>query len=158
MGSYYKNEIEVPRFSEANGFYTTKKRSRMMSKVRNHDTKAEIKLRKFLWSIGIRYRKNVKLLPGTPDIVIAKHKLVIFVDGEFWHGHNWHRKIHELKSNRRFWIPKIERNMQRDHIVNNFYKRKGWTVFRFWEDEINRQFGVCIKTIIDFVEEKEMFP
>ena len=157
MGKYYQNEIKVPRFSEANGFYTTKKRSKMMSKVRGRDTKAEVKLRKFLWSIGIRYHKNVKRLPGKPDIVIGKYRLIIFIDGEFWHGYNWKRKKHEIRTNRGFWIPKIERNMQRDAMLNNFYKRKGWTILRFWEHELKKEFHVCVKKILDIIEEQEMF-
>ncbi len=128
-----------------------------MSKVRGRDTKAEVKLRKFLWSIGIRYYKNVKRLPGKPDIVIGKYRLIIFIDGEFWHGYNWHRKKHQIKTNRRFWIPKIERNMQRDAMINSFYKRKGWTLLRFWEHELKKEFNVCVIKILDVIEEKEMY-
>ncbi|MBY0425310.1 MAG: very short patch repair endonuclease, partial [Cytophagales bacterium] len=108
MAEYtYPEEIEVPRFCEANGFYTTKARSAIMSTIRAKNTKPEIRLRKALWSQGIRYRKTLKNLPGKPDIVIRKYRLVIFVDGEFWHGYDWENKKATIKSNRGFWIPKI---------------------------------------------------
>ena len=81
MPDYPEKTIKVPRFDEASGFYTTAERSKLMSKIKSQDTKPEQKLRKFLWGIGIRYRKNVRKMPGTPDIVISKYKLVIFIDG-----------------------------------------------------------------------------
>ena len=153
MPDYPKNIIKVPRFNETSGFYTTKERSKLMSKIKSQDTKPEQKLRKFLWGIGIRYRKNVKKMPGTPDIVISKYKLVIFIDGEFWHGYNWNEKKKKIKSNRAFWIPKIERNMQRDQMNNYFYKKKGWKVMRFWEHEIKKEFNVCISEILIYLDE-----
>jgi DNA mismatch endonuclease (patch repair protein) len=149
---YSQNIIKVPRFNEASGFYTTKERSKLMSKIKSQDTKPEQKLRKFLWGIGIRYRKNVKKMPGTPDIVISKYKLVIFVDGEFWHGFNWKEKKEKIKSNRAFWIPKIERNMQRDRMNEIFYIKKGWKVMRFWEHEIKKEFNVCVSKILDYLD------
>lgn len=157
MATYPENKIKVLRFEEANGFYTTKARSELMSKIRSKETKPEIKLRKVLWNIGIRYRKNVRKLPGTPDIVISKFKLVIFIDGEFWHGNNWEEKKNKIKSNREFWIPKIERNMQRDRFNNQILLQKGWTVFRFWDSQIKNEFGKCIIQIIDHIEEFEQF-
>lgn len=155
MKEYSENKIKVPRFKEANGFYTTKQRSKHMSKIKSKDTKPEKKLRKFLWDLGIRYRKNVKKLPGTPDIVISKYNLVIFVDGEFWHGYNWEIKKQKLKSNRDFWIPKIERNVQRDRENNLKLTNDGWRVMRFWEHQIKKEFNVCINTILDYISEQE---
>lgn len=153
MVDYHENRIKVPRFKEANGFYTTKDRSKIMSKIRNRDTKPEQKLRKLLWSLGIRYRKNVKSLPGTPDVAIKKYKLAIFIDGEFWHGYNWEEKKDKIKSNRKYWIPKIERNMQRDREVNLQYKEMDWTVLRFWDNEIKKEFGASIIKILEYIEE-----
>ena len=124
-----------------------------MARIKSEDTKPEIKLRKFLWSLGIRYRKNVKKLSGTPDIVISKYKLAIFVDGEFWHGYNWDEKKEKIKSNRDFWIPKIERNIQRDKAVNEYYSKSGWKVMRFWEHEVNKEFGVCVNRIISYIDD-----
>lgn len=155
MKEYSENKIKVPRFKEANGFYTTKQRSKHMSKIKSKDTKPEKKLRKFLWGLGIRYRKNVKKLPGTPDIVISKYNLVIFVDGEFWHGYNWKIKKQKIKSNRDFWIPKIERNIQRDNENNLKLTNDGWKVMRFWEHQIKKEFNVCVNKILDYINEQE---
>ncbi len=155
MAKYSENIIKVPRFEEANGFYTTKAKSAMMAKIRSKETGPEKQLRKILWGLGIRYRKNVKKLPGTPDIVITKYKLAIFVDGEFWHGYNWEEKRTKIKSNRGFWIPKIERNMQRDRFNNQTLKEQGWKVIRFWDSQIKDQPGKCVAQIISYIEEYE---
>lgn len=157
MVIYKENKIKVPRFSEANGFYTTKQRSEMMSKIKASNTKPEQKLRKFLWGLGIRYRKNVKNLPGKPDIVLRKYKLVIFIDGEFWHGYQWEEKKEKLKTNRNFWIPKIERNMQRDKEVNKYYVENKWKILRFWEGQIKNEFTYCVNTILDYLSYYEMY-
>lgn len=157
MHEYPKNRIKVPRFEEANGFYTTKDRSKLMSKIRGKDTKPEIVLRNFLWNIGLRYRKNVKAMTGKPDIVMRKYKLVIFVDGEFWHGFKWEEKKDKIKSNRDFWIPKIERNMQRDAEVNQLLEKQGWIVLRFWEQEIKKEFGRCVNEILRYTDYEETF-
>lgn len=152
MAKYPEIEIKVPKFCEAEGFYTTKDRSALMSKIKGKNTKPEVKLRKTLWHAGIRYRKNVRKIQGTPDIVIRKYKLLIFVDGEFWHGHDWDNKKEKIKTNRDFWIPKIERNMQRDRINNQLLQAQGWTVFRFWEHQIKNEFGACINQILEYIE------
>ena len=89
---YKQKPIIVPKFNEDNGFYTTPERSKMMSGIRGKNTKPEILLRKALLALGYRYRINVKKLPGKPDIALGKFKLAIFVDGEFWHGHDWEAK------------------------------------------------------------------
>lgn len=157
MAKYEENIIQVPRFCEANGFYTTKERSELMRKIKNSNTKPEQKLRKFLWGLNLRYRKNVKKMPGMPDIVLSKFSLVIFIDGEFWHGYNWGEKKDKIKSNRAFWIPKIERNMQRDKTINEFYSRNGWKVLRFWEHEIKNEFHLCVNQILEYVEEYQLY-
>jgi len=123
-----------------------------MAKIKAQDTKPELKLRKALWNLGFRYRKNVKKLPGTPDIVFKKVKLVVFVDGEFWHGFDWEMKKLKIKTNRDFWIPKIERNMQRDAENNTLLSEKGWKVMRFWEKEINSNLEGCINQVINYLE------
>jgi DNA mismatch endonuclease (patch repair protein) len=152
LKDYDHNKIVVPRFNEANGFYTTKKRSDLMSKIRYQNTKPELMLRKALWNLGFRYRKNVKHLPGKPDIVFTKYKLVIFIDGEFWHGYNWKVKKSRIKSNRDFWIPKIERNMQRDILNNQLLTDAGWRVIRFWDFQIRKDFTNCINTVINLLK------
>ncbi|HKJ79586.1 MAG TPA: very short patch repair endonuclease [Prolixibacteraceae bacterium] len=158
MPEYPKNIIKVPRFDEANGFYTTKARSELMKKIKSRDTKPEIQLRKTLWELGLRYRKNVKKLPGSPDIVLSKYKLVIFVDGEFWHGYNWTEKKKKIKANRKFWIPKIERNIQRDKQNTQLLQENGWTVLRFWEFQIKKEFGNCLYTVLEHIEKVEKYP
>ena len=151
LAKYPDIQIIVPRFNEANGFYTTKKRSDLMGKIKSHNTRPEIKLKKVLWSSGLRYRKNVKTLPGCPDIVFSKEKLAIFVDGEFWHGYNWEVKKVKIKTNRDFWIPKIERNIQRDQLNNQLLSGLGWNVIRFWEREITKDIEGCVERITMFL-------
>jgi len=86
---------------------------------------------------------------GKPDIVFIKYKLVVFIDGAFWHGYNWKEKQHSIKTNRDFWLPKIQRNIQRDKEVNRFYRERGWTVLRFWDHEIKKNLGTCVKQVLD---------
>ncbi len=152
MKKYPEHNIKVPCFNEANGFYTTKGRSELMAKIKGVNTKPELKLRKALWGMGFRYRKNVKKLPGAPDLVFYKFKLAIFVDGEFWHGYNWEEKRGKIKSNRDFWIPKIERNMQRDRQNRSKLENEGWVVLRFWEREIYKDFDNCIIKICSYLQ------
>jgi len=152
LKEYSEKKIIVPRFNEANGFYTTRQRSELMAKIKDRNTKPELKLKKALWALGFKYRKNVKNLPGTPDIVFRKYKLVIFVDGEFWHGYKWNEKKTKIKTNREFWIPKIERNMQRDDRNNQILLEGGWLVMRFWENEINNDFDYCLNRVISYLQ------
>lgn len=145
---YPEKIIVVPRFTEANGFYTTEQRSLTMSKIRSKDTKPEIALRKALWILGLKYRVNVKKLPGSPDILMRKYKLAIFVDGEFWHGYNWNERKHKLKANKEFWISKIERNMQRDKLNEEKLSLLGFNILRFWDHEIKKDISNCIDRIL----------
>jgi DNA mismatch endonuclease, patch repair protein len=140
-------KIKVLKFKKELGFETTAARSELMRKIRSAETKPEQLLRKELWKAGIRYRKNVKALPGSPDIVVRKKLLVVFVDGEFWHGYNWEAKKKKIKTNRKFWIPKIERNMQRDKENAKALKKLGFKVLRFWEHQIKKDLEKCINKI-----------
>ncbi|MFL1010857.1 very short patch repair endonuclease [Flavisericum labens] len=149
--AYKEHKIKVPRFNEASGFYTTKKRSKIMSKIRGKNTKPELIFRRALWAHGVRYRVDTKTLPGKPDVSIKKYKLAIFIDGEFWHGYNWNERKKTIKSNRLFWIPKIERNMQRDKEVNQQLADMGFTVFRFWTKEIKQNLNQCINDVLVYV-------
>jgi len=142
----------VPKFKKSLGFETTSERSALMKKIRSKENKAEKSLRKALWNKGIRYRKNHKKFPGSPDILINKRKLAIFVDGEFWHGYNWQEKRQKIKANREFWIPKIERNIQRDEENNIALNHLGFTVIRFWENQIKKDFEGCLKTILEYLD------
>lgn len=149
---YPQEIIKVPKFEEANGFYTTNARSSLMSKIRSKNTKPEMMLRKALFQKGIRFRINQKDLAGKPDISIKKYKIAIFIDGEFWHGHKWEEKKHKIKANKLFWIPKIERNMQRDGINNETLKQQGFTVIRFWEKEVYKELDKCLEIILSHLE------
>ncbi|MEM9679901.1 MAG: very short patch repair endonuclease [Bacteroidota bacterium] len=153
--SYGDHKIKVPKFNEASGFYTTKKRSKIMSKIRRKNTKPEMLFRKALWHKGIRYRVDSKQLPGRPDVSIKKYRLAVFIDGDFWHGYDWEERKSQLKSNRDFWIPKIERNIQRDLEVNRALQEMGFTVFRFWESEIKSDLKTCINDVMVYINTGE---
>ncbi len=144
---YPPNRIIVPRFNEESGFYTTPERSKTMGKIRAKDTKPELAFRKALWRAGYRYRIDYKKLIGRPDIVLNKYKTVIFIDGEYWHGYNWGERKQKIKTNREFWIPKIERNIQRDEEVNGALKELGYKVFRFWAQQISKEFDHCLQSV-----------
>ncbi|HSJ66501.1 MAG TPA: very short patch repair endonuclease [Anditalea sp.] len=154
---YPEQKIEVPRFCEDNGFYTTKQRSYNMSRIKGKNTKPEKVFKNALWHAGIRYRSNKRNLPGRPDISLIKYKMLIFIDGSFWHGHDWQNRKTSIKSNRAFWIPKIERNMQRDREINAYYRSKNWTVIRFWDFEVINELGVCVNKVVGQVVEKAYF-
>jgi DNA mismatch endonuclease, patch repair protein len=126
---------------------TTPDRSELMKKIRSTDTAQEVKLRKALWSKGYRYRKNYRELPGKPDIYLLKHNIVIFIDGEFWHGFNWANKKNRIKANRSFWVNKIEKNINRDKKNNALLKELGYEVMRFWEQELKNDFENCLSAI-----------
>jgi DNA mismatch endonuclease (patch repair protein) len=135
--------IKVPRFEEEAGFYATAKSSAVMSRIKAKNTKAEVMLRKALWYYGYRYRLYSKKIIGRPDIIFAKYKIAVFVDGDFWHGYDWEHKKQTFTTNKAYWIPKIERNMQRDMEVTQTLIRQGWTVIRFWEHEIKKSLEGC---------------
>jgi DNA mismatch endonuclease (patch repair protein) len=140
--------IKVPRFEEEAGFYATAKSSAVMSNIRAKNTKAEVMLRKALWHYGYRYRLYSKKIMGRPDIIFSKHKIAVFVDGDFWHGYDWENKKKKIATNKTYWIPKIERNMQRDMEVTQTLIRQGWTVIRFWEHEIKKSLEGCVGEVI----------
>lgn len=111
------------------------KRSQLMAKVKQRNTEPEIIVRQYLFSKGFRYRINVKTLPGSPDIVLPKYKIVIFVHGCFWHGHSCHAG-HLPSSNIDYWKAKIEANRERDNRKVNDLKTLGWKVITIWQCEI----------------------
>ena len=118
-----------------------------MQQVKNKDSKIEVLLRKELWSRGLRYRKNVNRIYGKPDIVFIGKKIAVFCDSEFWHGYNWEKRKKDFKSHQEFWIPKIERNMERDAEVTAKLESEGWTVLRFWGNEIKKNVSACADLI-----------
>lgn len=127
--------------------HTPEQRRKNMQAVKNKDSKIEVILRKELWKRGLRYRKNSSKVFGKPDIVFIGKKVAVFCDSEFWHGYDWEHKKDEIKSRREFWIPKIERNMQRDVEVTEKLTADGWTVLRFWGKDIKKNPGKCADVI-----------
>lgn len=123
--------------------YSKKKRSEIMSLVKNKDSKIEISLRKELWKRGFRYRKNSPKYYGKPDIVLPKHKTAIFVDSCFWHGCKKHCKLPTTRE--KFWSNKINGNIQRDKKVRQHYRKTGWKILRIWEHEL-KQNGFAFDT------------
>ncbi|MDE6619534.1 MAG: very short patch repair endonuclease [Lachnospiraceae bacterium] len=128
---------------------TKEQRRKNMKNIKNKDTKIEVLLRKELWSRGYRYRKNVKSLPGSPDIVLTKYRIAIFCDGEFFHGKDWEvlKPRLEKSNNSEFWIRKISKNREHDELVNKKLFYEGWTVIRFWGNDIKRHMDECIRVI-----------
>ena len=112
-------------------------RSRNMSRIRSTNTSPEEKVRKYLFSKGLRYRKNVRTLPGCPDIVLPKYKTVVFVNGCFWHMHNCGRFVWP-SSNEEYWRKKITRNVERDEANYQTLTAGGWKVLIIWECELKK--------------------
>ncbi len=113
--------------------------SRNMRSNKSKDTKPELLLRKELWRRGLRYRKNCKKVIGTPDVVFLGAQIAVFVDGKMWHGYDWENQKKDFKSNRDFWIPKIEKNIERDFKVTQELIDLDWAVFRFWDFEVKKR-------------------
>ncbi len=115
------------------------------------DTTIELMLRRALYKRGVRYRKNVKSILGTPDIAIKKYKLLVFCDGDFWHGNSYHG----VKSHKSFWDEKIKRNRERDLEYTIRLRDEGWSVLRFWESDIKEDLNACVDQIIDIIEKRK---
>ena len=132
---------------------TREQRRKNMQHIRAKDTGIEVKLRKALWKKGYRYRKNVDSLPGKPDIVLTKYKIVIFCDGEFSHGKDWEilKPRLEKSNNSEYWIKKISRNRERDEEINKQLLFQGWTVIRFWGKDIQKNTEECVRVIEEAV-------
>ncbi len=116
---------------------------------RQSNTKPEIMLRKELWKRGLRYRVNVKNLPGKPDVVFSKSRVVIFCDGDFWHGRNWRvlKKKLETGNNADYWTAKISTNMKRDKRNTILLEEMGWCVIRIWEKDIKKNLFEVVSKI-----------
>jgi DNA mismatch endonuclease vsr len=125
-----------------------------MKQVKCKDSEIEQILRRELWKRGLRYQKNVKTIMGKPDIVFKGKKVAVFCDSEFWHGYDWKNKNKEIKTRREFWIPKIERNMERDREVTEYLEADGWTVIRFWGKQIKQNPISCADIVEDTLRRK----
>lgn len=114
-------------------------------------TQIELKLGSALWAAGVRYRKQYSKIPGRPDFAVPKAKLAIFCDSSFWHGRGWPASAVQFRTNREFWLPKIERNIRRDKEVNRLLAELGWTTLRFWDIEILKQTNECVAQVLDAI-------
>lgn len=125
----------------------------MMARVRSRDSKAELALRRAIFARGIRYRLHARELVGCPDLVIRKHRVAVFVDGDFWHGNAWRlRGLPNLEAQfptrTQWWTSKIQRNMRRDEEVNVALRAEGWKVLRIWESEVLRDPEAAASSVI----------
>ena len=125
-----------------------------MQQVKCKDSEIETLLRKALWQKGLHYRKNVKSVFGHPDIAFIGKKIAVFCDSEFWHGHDWEHRKEDFKVRQDFWIPKIERNIQRDKEVTERLESEGWIVLRFWGKEIKADASGCADKIEKAVKQR----
>lgn len=134
---------------------SSQQRRKNMQAVKSKGTKIEVKLGKALWNMGLRYRKNDKSIFGKPDFTFKKYKIAIFCDGDFWHGKDWEIRKFDHKTNIDFWISKIDKNIQRDQLVNETLNAQHWTILRFWESDINKDLESCIELILEIMEYKK---
>ncbi len=132
---------------------TKEQRKKNMKHIRSKDTQIEITLRKALWHKGYRYRKNDKKLIGKPDIVLPRYRIAIFCDSEYFHGKDWpelEKRI--LKgSNSSYWYGKIKRIIERDQEVTAVLRSEGWTVLRFWGNDIKKNLDACVQAVDEAV-------
>ncbi len=136
---------------------TPEMRSINMSHIHGNNTSIEIKVRQYLFKNGFRYRKNVKNLPGKPDIVLSKYKTVIFIHGCFWHRHENCKRATMPKSNTEYWSNKFEKNVENDKTHIECLHSQGWHVIVLWECEINRNFDVTMqRTIAEIKQNVQM--
>jgi DNA mismatch endonuclease Vsr len=127
--------------------HTPEQRRRNMRAVKNKDSQIEVMLRKALRQKGYRYRKNSPDVFGHPDIVFTREKIAVFCDSEFWHGYDWENRKADFKSRQDFWIPKIERNMERDREVTARLETDGYLVLRYWGKRIKDELYAVVDEI-----------
>ena len=120
-----------------------------MSRIRGKNTKIELRVNEMLKDLNFAYEKHPKMF-GNPDFILLNEKIVIFCDGDFWHGYNYRKK----KPEKKFWREKIERNMRRDKRITRKLRRDGWSVIRLWEHDIERRALVCKNRIVQKVMDK----
>jgi len=119
-----------------------------MSRIKGRDTGLELAVRSELHRRGLRFRKHVASLPGKPDVVFARSRVVVFIDGDFWHGYRfpaWQDKVSD------FWKVKISKNRQRDSKNHRKLRREGWKVIRIWQHELESDFPGCIDKVVEAV-------
>src|SRR5687768_9696303 len=115
---------------------STEHRSWNMSRIKNRDTKPEVLVRSIVYRLGLRYRLNDKTLPGSPDIVLRRHRTVIFVHGCFWHRHTKCKFAYTPKSRQEFWLAKFDENLRRDRRARRCLTALNWRIITVWECEV----------------------
>lgn len=142
--------MQTPRYDGLKSA-STKASAAARGSSQKSNTKPELMLRRALWRAGLHYRKNVTGLPGKPDIVFKGARLVVFCDGDFWHGKDWKARKKKLLrgTNPSYWVAKIERNMQRDRLHTHALRKEGWAVLRFWESDIKADVNVVVAQVMD---------
>ena len=134
--------------------FSIEKRSFIMQRVKGKDTSIEIKVRKYLFSLGYRFRKNDRRLPGTPDIVLPKYRSVIFINGCFWHRHIGCAKTTTPKSNLDFWERKFDRTIANDRRNYAELEKQGWNVIVLWECELKKEkFATTMQRVVNELDE-----
>ena len=127
---------------------TSEKRSWNMFRIKGKDTSIEVKVRKYLFSLGFRYRKNDNRLPGKPDIILPKYHTVIFVHGCFWHRHQGCKYATTPKTRIEYWLPKFDRNVENDNIHREQLESAGWNVITLWECDIKNRFEETMNHVV----------
>ena len=134
---------------------TKEQRQKNMRAIKSKGTKIEELLGKHLWSKGYRYRKNNNNVFGNPDFTSKKYKVAVFSDSEYFHGKDWESQKYRIKTNTEFWHKKIEKNIERDKLVNDTLLNNGWKVIRFWGEEIKSNPDLCVQIIETAIKERK---
>jgi DNA mismatch endonuclease (patch repair protein) len=156
----FKKRSSRQRFAKAPSYTglepASRSASRVKSRNRSENTRAELQLRKALSSLGLRYRLHVARLPGRPDVVFIRSRVAVFCDGDFWHGRNWRTRRARLKagSNATYWINKIRYNMARDKRQTRELEAAGWSIMRLWETDILRNPLTSAKVVHRLVQNR----
>ncbi len=134
--------------------------SKIMSAIKSKDTKPEKLLSSAMWKLGLRYRKQYKII-GRPDFVFVRAKIAVFCDGDFWHGNNWRLRGYdsheqELSKYSKFWVDKLERNKKRDKFITSELELIGWKVMRFWESDIKRSPEIYANKVYNEYQKRSM--
>lgn len=125
-----------------------------MSRIHSKNTQLERKLEEIVKKTELDYEKHYNIM-GKPDFAFPEQKIVLFADSHFWHGYRWSEAKKDIKTNRGFWVKKIERNMERDREVNDALRKLGWKVIRFWEHEIINNPEECLRKIMSAVKNRQ---
>jgi DNA mismatch endonuclease, patch repair protein len=129
-----------------------------MSRIRSKDTAIELALRSALSAQRMRFRKHYRTAPGCPDVAFPGAKVAVFCDSSFWHGRDIQALKKRLRTNRSFWVAKIERNVARDRAVDAHLRKVGWKVLRFWEEDLVGRLPWCVDKIVRVVDARRNPP